>query len=85
MFDELAKDRKLWRFVDARNAPHGAEKFAYCCERMHEETTHFLYRGEFKLVDVLADHFLTKVPVLKNLKVLALENQYIFGDTVSIY
>lgn len=79
----MVKQPRFWRFVDARNAPHDPEKFVYCCKRIHEGTTHFLYKGKSRTVEVLSGRFFSKVRFWSNLKVLALENQYICGNTVS--
>lgn len=63
--------------------PYSLDKYEYCCRRLNKKTTHFLHRGWGRSVEVLLGTFLNKVRFYTNLKVLALENQYICGDVVS--
>lgn len=81
----MTKQASFWRYIDARNAPHDLEKFSFCCKRMHEGTTHFLYKGRSRTVEVLSGKFFNKARLWSNLKVLALENQYICGNTVNYF
>ncbi|EFA05610.1 uncharacterized protein LOC656609 [Tribolium castaneum] len=86
--DEIIRNsRFLWKRIDARRSPNDRAKVVYCLERCNRETHTFLVRGDNQGETLVPDLFysgLNMVPKMKNIVVLALENQTIHERQYSI-
>ncbi|XP_060533887.1 uncharacterized protein LOC132706530 isoform X2 [Cylas formicarius] len=83
-FENIVKDKQLWKYVDTTHEPNTDEKVQYCCDRLHKDTTHLFLKAHSRQTGVVIPRFFKQLPYLKNLTVLSLENQQINGKFVSM-
>ncbi|CAH0549656.1 unnamed protein product [Brassicogethes aeneus] len=81
-FKNIISDLSLWRYIDARKEPNTTEKVAYCADRVHEKTCTALFRAHSKKIGVVQRAFFSNITKFDNMKILALENQFIDGRYV---
>ncbi|KAJ8976594.1 hypothetical protein NQ317_005784 [Molorchus minor] len=74
----------LWKYIDARPEPNTDEKLNFCTNRIHEKTTHVLFRGRDRKCGQVPPKFLGIINPFQNIRVLALENQKFSNKRVLI-
>lgn len=78
----MLDDFRLWRHIDARTEPNTSDKVNYVIDKIHDKTHTVKLKAKSKTVGVIPTYFFEKTMDFDNLKVLALENQYIDGSEV---
>ncbi|KAJ8928903.1 hypothetical protein NQ314_018474 [Rhamnusium bicolor] len=47
-FQYFIEDPAFWRYIDAREEPNSDDKVVYCYNKIHEKTTHILFKAKDK-------------------------------------
>lgn len=75
-FQNIIEDLKLWRFMDCRAEPNTSDKVDYCIKKIHNRTSHVLFKARNKNEGVVPYFVFPLLTTFENLKILALEDQY---------